>query len=115
MSARKAGALSVGAPTYSGALLVICWSTVPRTLTNPISRDLTILLVWRVLIPDRNGNNRHPAVHRLVRMLILAPDSELSAAAIAEAIAAQSAALNDKARSCKLGMTDWSTEEPDDP
>jgi len=31
----------------------------------------------RLLIPDRNGNNRHSAVHRLARALILCLDSEL--------------------------------------
>jgi len=32
----------------------------------------------RLLIPDRNGNNRHSAVHRLARALILCLDSELT-------------------------------------
>jgi hypothetical protein len=34
-------------------------------------------MLRRLLIPDRNGNNRHSAVHRLARALILSPDSEL--------------------------------------
>jgi len=40
-----------------------------------ISRSL--ICFGRLLIPDRNGNNRHSAVHQLARELILSLDSEL--------------------------------------
>jgi hypothetical protein len=70
--------LRAGRPTAHrtfGRLLHRQGSRLGRDYRAGAGRLLTCF--GRLLIPDRNGNNRHSAVHRLARALILFLDGEL--------------------------------------